>query len=258
MDTIGHWIAGEKITAPVVDGLPVYDPATGQQTARVLPAGPDEVKAAVEAAKRAQEGWKQSSLAQRTAVMFAFRDLVVANRDRLAQVVTSQHGKVLSDAQGEVDRGLECIEFACGAGEILKGSFSRQVSTGIDVHSIREPLGVVAGITPFNFPIMVPLWMMPNALVAGNSFILKPSERDPGASLVLAELLAKAGLPNGVFNVLQGDRVAVDALLDHPDVAAVSFVGSTRAAEHVYQRGTAAGKRVQALGGAKNHMVVLP
>jgi malonate-semialdehyde dehydrogenase (acetylating)/methylmalonate-semialdehyde dehydrogenase len=258
VETIGHWIDGEQVTGPAADGLPVYDPATGQQTARVLTAGPDEVKAAVEAAKRAQMAWKQSSLAERTAVMFAFHDLVAGARDRLAQLVTSQHGKVFSDAQGEVARGLECIEYACGAGEILKGSFSRQVSTGVDVHSVREALGVVAGITPFNFPVMVPLWMIPNALVAGNGFILKPSERDPAPSLVLAELLAQAGLPDGVFNVLQGDRVAVDALLDHPDVAAVSFVGSTRAAEHVYQRGTAAGKRVQALGGAKNHMVVLP
>jgi malonate-semialdehyde dehydrogenase (acetylating)/methylmalonate-semialdehyde dehydrogenase len=258
MDTIGHWIGGELVAAGTGEALPVFDPATGEQTARVLPAGPDEVKAAVEAAKRAQAAWSQTSLAERASVMFRLRNLVDASRDRLARLVTSQHGKVLSDAEGEVARGLECIEYACGAGEILKGSYSRQVSTGVDVHSVREPLGVVAGVTPFNFPVMVPLWMIPNALVAGNAFILKPSEKDPAPSLVLAELLAEAGLPAGAFNVLQGDRVAVDALIDHPDVAAVSFVGSTRAAEHVYQRGTAANKRVQALGGAKNHLVVLP
>ncbi len=190
--------------------------------------------------------------------MFAFRELLAARTDELAAIVTAEHGKVLSDAAGEIARGLENVEFACGIAQLLKGGYSEQASTGVDVYSIRQPLGVVAGITPFNFPAMVPLWMCANAIACGNAFILKPSEKDPSASLFLARLWKEAGLPDGVFTVLQGDKVAVDGLLDHPDVAAVSFVGSTPIARSIYERGTAAGKRVQALGGAKNHMVVLP
>ncbi|MEP6666032.1 MAG: CoA-acylating methylmalonate-semialdehyde dehydrogenase, partial [Nocardioidaceae bacterium] len=201
---------------------------------------------------------RRSSLATRTRVLFAFRQLLMDQRDDLAAAVTAEHGKVLSDAAGEVARGMDCVEFACGIPQLLKGGHSAQVSTGVDVHELKQPLGVVAGITPFNFPVMVPLWMIPNAIACGNAFVLKPSEKDPSASLLIADLLHRAGLPDGVFNVVHGDAEAVNTLLDHVDVQAVSFVGSTPIAQHVYKRGTAAGKRVQALGGAKNHMVVLP
>ena len=213
---------------------------------------------AVAAAAKALPGWRSFSLAKRTTVLFAFRELLNAHRGELAELVSSEHGKVTSDADGEVARGLEVVEFACGLGHLLKGDYSENVSTGVDAYSIRQPLGVVAGITPFNFPAMVPMWMFPIALACGNTFVLKPSEKDPSASLLLARLLAEAGLPDGVFNVVHGDKEAVDALLTHPDVRAVSFVGSTPIARYVYETGTSAGKRVQALGGAKNHMVVLP
>ena len=258
MREIGHWIDGGP--APGKSGRvgPVYDPATGAQTGEVALASETEVDGAVASARAASLQWREVPLGQRSAVMFRFRELLDAHRDELAAAVTAEHGKVLSDAAGEVDRGLENVEFACGIPHVLKGSHSAQVSRGVDVHTVLAPLGVVAGVTPFNFPVMVPLWMMANALACGNSFILKPSERDPSASLLLAELASEAGVPAGVLSVLQGDQVAVNSLLAHPDVAAVSFVGSTPVARHVYETGTRHGKRVQALGGAKNHMVVLP
>jgi len=258
MRRIDSWVGG----VPAVSGsgrtAPVYDPATGRVQAEVALSSADEVARAVTVAAEAATQWRSSSLSTRAAVLFGFRDLLASRVDEVAALVTSEHGKVPDDAAGEVARGLENVEFACGIPHLLKGGFSEQVSTGVDVHSVRQPLGVVAGITPFNFPAMVPLWMLANAIACGNSFILKPSEKDPSASLLLARLLTESGLPDGVCNVVQGDKVAVDALLDHPDVAAVSFVGSTPVARSVYTRGTAAGKRVQALGGAKNHMVVLP
>jgi malonate-semialdehyde dehydrogenase (acetylating)/methylmalonate-semialdehyde dehydrogenase len=236
----------------------VFDPALGEQTAAVDFADAAEVDLAVAAAKAASAGWRATGLSRRSEVLFRMRELLDANRKEIAAAVTAEHGKVLSDAEGEVARGLENLEFACGVPHLLKGSYSEQVSTGVDVHSVSQPLGVVAGITPFNFPAMVPLWMMSNAIACGNAFVLKPSEKDPSASMLLADLWKQAGLPDGVFNVVHGDRVAVDRILEHPDVAAVSFVGSTPIARHIYETGTRQGKRVQALGGAKNHMVVLP
>jgi malonate-semialdehyde dehydrogenase (acetylating)/methylmalonate-semialdehyde dehydrogenase len=237
---------------------PVHNPATGEVTGEVLLASPGDVDTAVATAKEAAAEWRESSLSRRAAVLFAFRELLHERSEELAAIVTAEHGKVLADAGGEVARGLENVEYATGVPALLRGGFSEQVSTGVDVYSTRQPLGVVAGITPFNFPVMVPLWMCANAIAAGNAFVLKPSEKDPSASLRLAELWQEAGLPDGVFTVLQGDRDAVDGLLTHPDVAAVSFVGSTPVARHIYETGTSHGKRVQALGGAKNHMVVLP
>jgi malonate-semialdehyde dehydrogenase (acetylating)/methylmalonate-semialdehyde dehydrogenase len=237
---------------------PIFDPATGQQTGEVELATAADIDAVVKVAADAAKEWGRSSLSKRATILFRFRELVDAHRDELAALVTSEHGKVLGDALGEVARGLECVEFACGIPHLLKGSRSAEVSTGVDVHTVLEPLGVVAGITPFNFPVMVPLWMLANAVACGNAFVLKPSEKDPSAAVRLAELAREAGLPEGVLQVVQGDAEAVDALLTHPDVAAVSFVGSTPIARHVYETGTAHGKRVQALGGAKNHMVVLP
>jgi len=236
----------------------VYDPATGERQARVAFAGTEEVDAAVASAARAAAAWRRTSLAARTRVMFAFRERLERRKRDLAEILTREHGKVLSDALGEVNRGLDVVEFACGLPDLLKGDFSENVSTDVDSYSIRQPLGVVAGITPFNFPVMVPLWMFPIAIACGNAFVLKPSEKDPSASNFCARLLAEAGLPDGVFNVVHGDKVAVDAILAHPAVQAVSFVGSTPIARYVYETGTRAGKRVQALGGAKNHMVVLP
>ncbi len=236
----------------------MHNPATGEVTGLVSLAETDDVALAVSTAKEAAARWRHSSLAKRASVLFAFREILHARTEELAAVVTAEHGKVLADAGGEIARGLENVEFATGVPHLLKGGFSEQVSTGVDVYSIRQPLGVVAGITPFNFPVMVPLWMCANAIACGNAFILKPSEKDPSASLLLARWWQEAGLPDGVFTVLQGDRVAVDGLLTHPDVAALSFVGSTPIARHVYETGTRHGKRVQALGGAKNHMVVLP
>jgi malonate-semialdehyde dehydrogenase (acetylating) / methylmalonate-semialdehyde dehydrogenase len=255
--TIQHWIAG-KTTGGGDRTAPVYNPATGQQQAEVSLASEADVHDAVAAAKDAFREWSQTSLSRRTKVMFAFRELVNAHAGEIAELITDEHGKVLSDALGEVQRGLEVVEFACGIPSLLKGDYSDQVSTDVDTYSFREPLGVVAGITPFNFPAMVPMWMFPVAIACGNTFVLKPSERDPSASMRIAELWQEAGLPDGVFNVVHGDKVAVDTILDSPDVAAVSFVGSTPIARYIHERGTATGKRVQALGGAKNHAIVLP
>ncbi len=258
MNSIGHVISGKRVPGTSGRTSPVYDPATGVVTAEVELASVADVDAAVAAASAAFPSWRVASLARRAEIMFTLRQLLKDRQPELARAVTAEHGKVLSDAMGEVARGLENVEFACGIPQLLKGGYSEQAATGVDVHEVHQPLGVVVGITPFNFPMMVPLWMISNAIACGNTFVLKPSERDPSPSLLLADLLAEAGLPEGVFNVVQGDKVAVDRLLEHPDVAAVSFVGSTPVARHVYERATAAGKRVQALGGAKNHMVVLP
>jgi malonate-semialdehyde dehydrogenase (acetylating) / methylmalonate-semialdehyde dehydrogenase len=258
MQRIEHWIAGR--TTPGTSGRtgPVFDPARGEQSSEVSLAGRDEVGHAVEVAGRAFESWRRSSLSTRAKLLFRLRELVDTHTDELARLVVAEHGKVLDDARGEVARGLECIEYACGIPSALGGSRSSEVSTGIDVHTVHEPLGVVAGITPFNFPVMVPLWMLANAVACGNTFVLKPSEKDPSPSVRLAELITEAGFPDGVVNVVHGDVEAVQALLAHPTVAAVSFVGSTPVARSIYETGTANGKRVQALGGAKNHMVVLP
>jgi malonate-semialdehyde dehydrogenase (acetylating)/methylmalonate-semialdehyde dehydrogenase len=258
MREIPHWIGGKPQTGASGRIGPVFDPAAGQQTASVGLASVDEVANAVTVAATAATEWSATSLSARAAALFRLRDLVDRHRSELAALITAEHGKVLGDAAGEVARGLENIEFACGIPHLLKGSHSTEVSSGVDVHTVLEPLGVVAGITPFNFPVMVPLWMLANAIACGNSFILKPSEKDPSPSLLLAELIQQAGIPDGVFNVLQGDRETVDALLAHPEIAAVSFVGSTPIARHIYETGTKHGKRVQALGGAKNHMVVFP
>ena len=258
MRTIEHWINGRNTAGTATRHAPVWDPATGRQQAQVVLGEVADVDAAVRAATAAYAEWSQASLSARTKVLFAFRELVNARTDELCELVSAEHGKVLSDARGEVQRGLEVVEFACGLPSFLKGDYSDQVSGGIDVYSYREPLGVVAGITPFNFPIMVPMWMHPVAIACGNAFVLKPSERDPSVSTRVAELWAEAGLPDGVFNVVHGDKVAVDAILDHPGIAAVSFVGSTPIARYIHQRAGAAGKRVQALGGAKNHAIVLP
>ncbi|MST32384.1 CoA-acylating methylmalonate-semialdehyde dehydrogenase [Acidimicrobiaceae bacterium USS-CC1] len=258
MQRISHWIGGQRVAGRSGRSGPVFDPATGQQTGAVDLADVGEVDEAVASAVAASRDWRRASLAKRAAVLFAFRELLHARQDDLAAVVTAEHGKVLADAAGEVARGLENVEFATGVPHLLKGGYSEQASTGVDVYSIRQPLGVVAGITPFNFPVMVPLWMCANAIACGNAFVLKPSEKDPSASLLLAELWQEAGLPDGVFTVVHGDKTAVDRLIDHPDVAALSFVGSTPVARAIYEAGTARGKRVQALGGAKNHMVVLP
>src|SRR5437870_4820770 len=255
---INHWIGGKRVAGTSGRSGPVYNPAIGAQTGAVDFASVEEVDAAVAAAKAAFPSWRALSLSRRTEIFFRIRKLVDEHREDIGRILTSEHGKVLSDAKGEVARGLEVIEFCCGIPELLKGGFSEQVSTGIDVYSIRQPLGVCAGITPFNFPAMVPMWMWAPALACGNTFVLKPSEKDPSASVYTAELLKEAGVPEGVFNVVHGDKVAVDALLEHLDVAAVSFVGSTPIARYVYETGTKHGKRVQALGGAKNHMVVLP
>ena len=258
MRTISHWIGGKPVDGGSTRTAAVFNPATGQVQAEVLLASTSDVDAAVASAGTAFETWSQSSLSMRTEILFEFRNLVRASKKQLAEVIADEHGKVVSDAAGEVQRGLEVVEFACGLPTLLKGEYSDQVSTGVDVFSFREPLGVVAGITPFNFPVMVPMWMYPVAIACGNTFILKPSERDPSASLLIADLWQQAGLPDGVFNVVNGDKAAVDALLDSPDIAAVSFVGSTPIARYIHQRGTAAGKRVQALGGAKNHAIILP
>jgi len=256
--TIRHRIGGEETAGNSSRTAPVYDPATGEVQAEVVLAEPSDVDAAVVAARAAFEGWSEASVSRRAKVMFAFRQLLHENVEALARIVSSEHGKVLEDAKGEVLRGLEVVEFACGIPQLLKGEYSDQVSSSVDAYSFRQPLGVCAGITPFNFPAMVPMWMHPVAIACGNAFVLKPSERDPSASNLVAELYAEAGLPEGVFNVVHGDKAAVDALLDHPDVAAVSFVGSTPIAQYVHSRATEKHKRVQALGGAKNHAVVMP
>jgi malonate-semialdehyde dehydrogenase (acetylating)/methylmalonate-semialdehyde dehydrogenase len=255
---ISHWIGGEIVRGQSGRSGPVYNPATGEQTGEVDFASAEEVDRAVAAAKGAFPAWRALSLSKRSEVMFSIRELAHRNREEIARILTAEHGKVLSDALGEVARGLEVIEHCCGIPTLLKGGFSEQVSTGIDVYSIRQPVGVVAGITPFNFPAMVPMWMWAPAIACGNCFLLKPSEKDPSASLYVARLLQEAGVPDGVFNVVHGDKVAVDRLLEHPDIAGVSFVGSTPIARYIYETGTKNGKRVQALGGAKNHMVVLP
>jgi malonate-semialdehyde dehydrogenase (acetylating) / methylmalonate-semialdehyde dehydrogenase len=255
---ISHWIGGRVVEGTSGRSGPVFNPALGAQTGAVDFATPEEIDQAVQAAKEAFESWRSMSLAKRTAIFFQIRELFHARHEEIARILTAEHGKVPSDAMGEVARGLEVIEYCCGISELLKGGFSEQASTGIDVYSIRQPLGVVAGITPFNFPAMVPMWMWAPALACGNTFVLKPSEKDPSASLYTAELLKEAGLPDGVFNVVHGDKVAVDSVLEHPDIQAVSFVGSTPIARYVYETGTKYGKRVQALGGAKNHMIVLP
>ncbi len=257
MTAIGHWVDGKPWPGRGARVGPVYEPASGKVAAQVALASAEDVGFAVRSARAAFAGWRSVPLSRRARVLFAFRALLEEHREELAQVITREHGKVLADARGEVARGQEVVEFACGIPQLLRGSHSENVSDQVDVHSLRQPLGVAAAITPFNFPVMVPLWMFPLAVACGNTCVLKPSERDPGASLLLARLFAQAGLPEGVLNVVQGDREAVDALLAHPEVDAVSFVGSTPVARHVYATAAAGGKRVQALGGAKNHMVVL-
>jgi malonate-semialdehyde dehydrogenase (acetylating)/methylmalonate-semialdehyde dehydrogenase len=258
MRELQHWIDGTFVAGTSGRTAPVYDPATGEQTATVPLASVAELDAAVAAAAAAFPAWRATSLSRRAEIMFRVRELIAARRDELALVISREHGKVPSDAAGEVARGLENVEFACGIPNLLKGGHSEQAAGGVDVYSLQQPLGVVAGITPFNFPAMVPMWMFANAIACGNTFVLKPSEKDPSAALFLAEILAEAGVPAGVFNVVHGDKVAVDRILEHPTIQAVSFVGSTPIARYIYERGTAHGKRVQALGGAKNHMVVLP
>ena len=258
MQQIHHLIDGEAVATTSGRSGPVFNPATGEQTGEVGFASVEEVDRVVASAKAAFAEWRTTSIARRTNLLHDYRNLVLANADGVAALLTAEHGKVRDDARGEVARGIENIEFACGLANALKGTYSEQASTGVDVYTVRQPLGVTVGITPFNFPAMVPLWMLPNAVACGNAFILKPSERDPSAARFIAELAQEAGFPPGVVNVVNGDKVAVDRLLDHPDVAAVSFVGSTPIARYVYATGSANGKRVQALGGAKNHMVVLP
>jgi malonate-semialdehyde dehydrogenase (acetylating)/methylmalonate-semialdehyde dehydrogenase len=255
---VGHWIGGRTVPGRAARRQDVFNPATGRVARQVLLGDADDVRAAVAAAQAAFPAWADTPPIRRARVLNAFLALLNQHRDTLAAMITAEHGKVFTDAQGEVTRGIEIVEFACGAPHLLRGDHTDQVSTGIDNWTLRQPLGVVAGITPFNFPCMVPMWMFPLALACGNAFILKPSERDPSPSLFMAELLRQAGLPDGVFNVVQGDKVVVDALLEHPDVKAVSFVGSTPIAQYIYETGARHGKRVQALGGAKNHLVVMP
>ena len=258
MSPIQHWIDGKQWSGTPARVADVFAPATGEVVRQVALAGPEELQAAVAGAVRASAEWTQTPLGKRMAILFSFRELLEQRKVEVARIISAEHGKVVSDALGEVARGQEVVEFACGIPHLLKGGYSESVSTGTDVHSIRQPLGVVAGITPFNFPAMVPMWMYPVAIACGNAFILKPSERDPSASMLIAELWRDAGLPDGVFTVLHGDKEAVDGLIAHPDVRALSFVGSTPIARYVYETGAAHGKRVQALGGAKNHMLVLP
>jgi malonate-semialdehyde dehydrogenase (acetylating)/methylmalonate-semialdehyde dehydrogenase len=258
MNRISHWVDGKVLEGASGRSGVVYNPATGEQSASVDFASVAEVDHVVAVAKAAFPAWRATNLSRRAEVMFNMRELISANRKEIASILSAEHGKVLSDALGEVARGLENVEFACGIPNLLKGGYSEQASTGVNVYSIKQPLGVVAGITPFNFPAMVPMWMFANALACGNTFVLKPSEKDPSASMFLAELLKQAGLPDGCFNVLNGDKEAVDRLLVHPDISAISFVGSTPIAKYIYETGTKNGKRVQALGGAKNHLLVLP
>src|SRR5574337_1124300 len=255
---ISHWIGGRSVAGESGRSGPVFNPATGRQTGAVDFATVAEFDASVQAAKAAFPAWRATALAKRAELFFRIRELLHARREEAARILVSEHGKVFSDALGEVTRGLEVIEYCCGLPTLLKSEFTEQASTGIDVYSIRQPLGVVAGITPFNFPAMVPMWMWAPAIACGNTFVLKPSEKDPSASILTAEILKEAGLPDGAFNVVNGDKVAVDRILEHPGIAAVSFVGSTPIARYIYETGTKAGKRVQALGGAKNHMIVLP
>jgi malonate-semialdehyde dehydrogenase (acetylating)/methylmalonate-semialdehyde dehydrogenase len=257
-NTVQHWIGGKLTAGAGSRRQDVFNPATGEVARQVILATTQDVGDAVASAKQALPAWADASPLRRARIMTKFLNLLNDNIDVLAAAITREHGKVFSDARGEVTRGIEIVEFACGIPQLLKGAFTDQVSTGMDNWTLRQPLGVVAGVTPFNFPCMVPCWMFPVAIACGNTFVLKPSERDPSGSLLMADLLKRAGLPDGVFNVVQGDKVAVDALLDHPDVKAISFVGSTPIARYIYERGAQMGKRVQALGGAKNHMVVMP
>ncbi len=258
MNQIGHLIGGKRVAGTSGQSGPVYNPATGEETARVAFAGPPEIDQAVQAAKAAQPAWADTSIVRRARVMFRLKELIERNMDELAAMITAEHGKTLDDAKGSITRGLEVVEFACGIPQLLKGEFSHNVGTGIDLVSVRHPVGIAAGITPFNFPAMIPLWMAPLAIACGNAFILKPSEKDPSCPLRLGELMLEAGCPPGIIQVVNGGKDAVNAILAHPDIAAVSFVGATLTAEHIYRTGTMAGKRVQALGGAKNHMVVMP
>src|SRR5687768_3302965 len=255
---IHHFLGGRNVVATSGRSSDVFNPATGKVASRVHLASAQDVNAAVVAAGAAFPAWAETAPLRRARILFKFKELLDRNHDSLAAAITREHGKVLSDARGEVTRGIEVVEFACGIPQLLMGSHSDNIGGGIDNWNLRQPLGVVAGITPFNFPVMVPMWMYPVAIACGNTFILKPSERDPSPSLMVADLLREAGLPDGVFNVVQGDKVAVDALLAHPDVAALSFVGSTPIARYIYTEGAKHGKRVQALGGAKNHLVVMP
>ncbi len=255
---IGHWINGGQVAGSSGRYGDIFNPAVGERTGRVAFASASEVDAAVQAAKAAWPAWAATTPLRRARVMFRFKDLLEQHMDELAELVSSEHGKTIADAKGSVTRGIEVVEFACGITSLLKGEFSENVGTGVDLLSFRQPLGVCAGITPFNFPAMIPLWMFPLAITCGNTFVLKPSEKDPSCPIRIAELAKEAGVPDGVVNVINGDKEAVDAILAHPDIAAVSFVGSTKIAEYVYTTGTAHGKRVQALGGAKNHMVVMP
>ena len=258
MQTIQNAIAGKLIQSASTRTQPVYNPATGEAVATLPLSTLDEINAAVAAAKKALPAWASTTPMKRARVMFKFKELLEKHADEIAREISREHGKVHDDAMGELARGIDCVDYACGIPQLLKGEFSRNAGPGIDTYSDRQPLGVVAGITPFNFPAMVPMWMYPIAIACGNTFVLKPSERDPSAPMLAWQLLMEAGLPEGVMNVVHGDKEAVDALLDHPDIAAVSFVGSTPIAEYVYRRGTHAGKRVQALGGAKNHMIIMP
>jgi len=258
MEIIEHWINNKRVVGQSERRGSVHDPATGAVTAHVPFATVDEVDLAVAAAKQAFPGWRDTSLSRRQKILFAFRELVDHHKEDLARLLTAEHGKTFGDALGEVNRGLEIIEFATNIAHLLKGDYSENVSAAVDMYTIRQPLGVTAGITPFNFPAMVPMWMYPISIACGNTFVLKPSEKDPSVSVLAAELFAEAGLPDGVFDVIHGDKVAVDRILEHPDIAAVSFVGSTPVARYIYETGTRHGKRVQALGGAKNHMIVLP
>ncbi|MBK5268975.1 MAG: CoA-acylating methylmalonate-semialdehyde dehydrogenase [Acidimicrobiia bacterium] len=258
MNKINHWVSGSHWDGVGSDTAPVFNPATGQQSAEVVLAGDEDVNQAVAAAALAFPAWRDAPLTRRQNIMFEFRRILNDRKLDLARQVSAEHGKTVDDALGEVQRGLEVVEFVCNIAHLLKGDYSEQVSTAVDTYTIRQPLGVVAGITPFNFPAMVPMWMYPVAIACGNTFVLKPSEKDPSVSMMAAEMFQEAGLPDGVFNVVHGQKPAVDALLAHPDVAALSFVGSTPIARYIYETGTKNGKRVQALGGAKNHMIVLP
>ena len=258
LPTVSHWIGGRRAASSHGRTGNVFNPSLGAVAARVGLATGEDVNAAVSAAREAFRGWAATPAPRRARVLFKFKELMESRSGEIARLISSEHGKTVSDAQGELARGIEVVEFACGIPHLIKGEFSENVGTGVDAYSMRQPLGVVAGITPFNFPAMVPMWMFPIAIACGNTFVLKPSERDPSASIRMAELLKEAGLPDGVFNVVQGDREAVDALLHHPDISAISFVGSTPVARHIYLEGTSHGKRVQALGGAKNHLVVMP
>ncbi|MCB1833093.1 MAG: CoA-acylating methylmalonate-semialdehyde dehydrogenase, partial [Geminicoccaceae bacterium] len=255
---IGHHIGGKRVAGTSGQTGPIFNPATGEQTGEVALASASEVQIAVDAAREAQASWANTAVIRRARTMFRLKELIEANMDEMAKLVTAEHGKTLDDAKGSITRGLEVVEFACGIPQLLKGEFSHNVGTGVDLISVRHPVGIAAGITPFNFPVMVPLWMAPIAIACGNAFILKPSEKDPSSGMMLADLALEAGIPAGIFQVVNGNKTAVDAILNNPDIAAVSFVGSTPIAEYIYHTGTAAGKRVQALGGAKNHMVVMP